>query len=301
LIGQGLCDTSDADGRYAISASAVSLPGRTADTPADRVSLRGRALHFALDKRQRVSIVLLSVRGERVRLLCDCLWDAGQHSLALPESDLSCQTRILRFRSAESTVHVRITPGHHGERVTAVSQRSVPAAGAAKRTAAVDSLHITQRYHGTVRVGVTDLVDTIDIMMTQPLDLRVYMLVNDHRAGMGLDDLLWHDVIAEQAQAHSEVLAATDTIHHDGFTDRVAVIGQSITFVPNPVDGNYAGENVGYNLSQTDPAATALSWWLGSGPHRENIERDYDFTGVGVGENGGRYYFTQIFIRGVER
>jgi uncharacterized protein YkwD len=41
----------------------------------------------------------------------------------------------------------------------------------------------------------------------------------------------------------------------------------------------------------------AVDGWLGSPHHRENIEGNFDRTGVGIARSGdGTYYYTQIFI-----
>ena len=77
---------------------------------------------------------------------------------------------------------------------------------------------------------------------------------------------------------------------HDGFSARVNAIREDIPY-------QAAAENVAYNMGYSDPAATAVEGWLDSPGHKENIEGDYNLTGIGLCVKGGHYYFTQIFIR----
>jgi uncharacterized protein YkwD len=78
---------------------------------------------------------------------------------------------------------------------------------------------------------------------------------------------------------------------HDGFDDRVAAISAQI-----PISG--AAENVAMNSGYSDPARIAYDGWLKSEGHRNNIEGNYDLTGIGVYQaSGGSYYLTQLFAK----
>ena len=58
-----------------------------------------------------------------------------------------------------------------------------------------------------------------------------------------------------------------------------------------------AAENVAYNSGYSDPATQAVQGWLKSTGHRQNLEGNYNLTGIGIAKNAkGEYYFTQIFI-----
>jgi uncharacterized protein YkwD len=124
------------------------------------------------------------------------------------------------------------------------------------------------------------------------LELRVHELINHHRQSKGLPALTLDARISEQARDHSFKMAnGTRPFDHDGFNDRVTAINQII-----PLDS--AGENVAFNLGAADPAATAVEGWLNSPGHLANIEGGFDMTGIGVvQDNGGRFLFTQIFVK----
>ncbi len=116
--------------------------------------------------------------------------------------------------------------------------------------------------------------------------------INDYRRRQGLEPLQSHDVIREQARQHSLAMAHGDVpFSHDGFEQRIRLISQQLTY-------RGAAENVAFNQGYGDPADQAVSGWLRSSGHRQNIEGQYDLTGIGVAQRSdGSYYVTQIFVR----
>ena len=119
------------------------------------------------------------------------------------------------------------------------------------------------------------------------IEQEVHNLINQHRISIGLAELEWNETIAEQCRSHSIDMANAHTINHDGFTERVNSIGETILW-------NWAGENVAYNYS----AEGAVAAWLNSPGHKSNIESSSNLTGVGVAfDEDSVMYFTQIFIR----
>ena len=79
---------------------------------------------------------------------------------------------------------------------------------------------------------------------------------------------------------------------HKGFEARQRELSKLI-----PLRG--IAENVGMNdYPPSRTVRAAVSGWLDSRGHRENIEGRYDLTGVGiVRDSRGVYYYTQIFVR----
>jgi len=124
------------------------------------------------------------------------------------------------------------------------------------------------------------------------LEQATFNSINAHRASIGLSRLNWSGVMADQARGHSENMANSRVnFSHDGFDGRVDAIKKKIS-----IGG--AGENVAMNWGSTDPVGVAVSGWLNSTGHRNNIEGNYDLTGVGVAKNeDGKYYLTQIFAK----
>jgi len=130
------------------------------------------------------------------------------------------------------------------------------------------------------------------------IEKEVLDLVNFHRKRFGLELLVSKPFIVEQAREHSADMAwRRMRFGHDGSAERVKVITTYMKEI------TAAGENVLFcTKGYTQPAASAVEGWMKSPGHRANILGDYDMSGVGVERSAdGSYYFTQIFIRGVEK
>jgi uncharacterized protein YkwD len=123
------------------------------------------------------------------------------------------------------------------------------------------------------------------------IELAVYNRVNLYRMSLDLPPLIIDPAISAQAKAHSEEMAKTGTMNHDGFENRIKSISQTVTY-------RSAAENVATNLGNTQPDIVALQGWIDSPGHYRNLVGRYDLTGIGVAQDAkGEYYFTQIFIR----
>jgi uncharacterized protein YkwD len=115
---------------------------------------------------------------------------------------------------------------------------------------------------------------------------EVHKLVNLHRTSMGLPQLEWSEIVAEECRAHSDDMANSGTINHDGFHERIDRIKEKVSL-------KWAGENVALNWSTN----AAVESWLNSPGHKSNIESNSDLTGVGVAfDENSAMYFTQIFV-----
>jgi uncharacterized protein YkwD len=128
---------------------------------------------------------------------------------------------------------------------------------------------------------------------TVALERKAHELVNAHRRSRGLPPLAWDARIAEVARRHSRDMAEGRVpFGHEGFEARSEEIGRAI-----PLRG--MAENVGLNdYPAPRTALAAVSGWIGSRGHRENIEGRYELTGVGMARDaGGAWYYTQIFVR----
>ncbi|HEY9625325.1 MAG TPA: CAP domain-containing protein [Crinalium sp.] len=125
----------------------------------------------------------------------------------------------------------------------------------------------------------------------QALEQAIYAQINQYRQQRRLPPLTLDERISQQARSHSQAMAQQGRINHDGFGDRLRAINQVIPY-------SSGAENVAYNRGFSDPATRAVQGWLTSTGHRQNIEGQFNVTGIGVAKNSrGEYYFTQIFIR----
>lgn len=112
--------------------------------------------------------------------------------------------------------------------------------------------------------------------------------INEYRRKKGLPILTMNAVVNEQAQTHSENMAAHRTsFGHNGFQRRMKNISSQVSGV------RATAENVAYGNMN---AKQVVQSWLESGNHRHNIEGPYTITGIGVAtDRRGGLYFTQIF------
>ncbi len=124
------------------------------------------------------------------------------------------------------------------------------------------------------------------------LELAVVRLVNAHRTRLHLRKLVADSALARIAREHSRDMAEQRvSFGHDGFSDRAKEAERRYDF-------SEIAENVALNdYARARTVAVAVDGWLGSRHHRENIEGNFDRTGVGIARSGdGTYYYTQLFV-----
>ena len=138
----------------------------------------------------------------------------------------------------------------------------------------------------------SQVTDNTAIEGNDDVATQAFNLINNHRGSQTLASLTWNDAVAEMALEHSRNMASgAEDFGHNGFDDRIDRLAVNIAF-------SGSAENVATNQGADDPAADAVEAWLNSQGHRENIEGDYDLTGIGVAEaSDGSFFFTQIFLR----
>jgi len=123
------------------------------------------------------------------------------------------------------------------------------------------------------------------------LELTTHNLVNRYRQYRNLPPLAVDPAISAQAKAHSEEMARSSNMNHDGFNQRAELVSKTIVY-------RSVAENVAFNAGHGQPDLVAVKGWIASPGHQRNMLGQYDLTGIGVVQNAkGEYYFTQIFIR----
>jgi uncharacterized protein YkwD len=123
---------------------------------------------------------------------------------------------------------------------------------------------------------------------------QIITLVNQVRADNGIPPLTYNSQLAADAQQYAEFLAAHNALTHDAdgrhLNDRAEAAGYT-TWVA-------LGENLAGGYDTYD---TAVSAWMASPGHRENIlNANYAETGVGCAWNADSSYgwfFVQEFGR----
>lgn len=122
------------------------------------------------------------------------------------------------------------------------------------------------------------------------IEKAVYSQVNQYRASRGLPPLTANLSMSEQARTHSQNMASGQVpFGHQGFQQRVTAVA---------IPYSSAAENVAYSQGYSEEATVAVQGWIKSSGHRQNMEGNFNLTGIGVATNAkGQYYFTQLFIR----
>jgi uncharacterized protein YkwD len=120
-------------------------------------------------------------------------------------------------------------------------------------------------------------------------ELETMKLINDYRVSVGLNTLKKINHISFKSEEHDEYMIANNVVNHNDFVAR----SENII---NVLGAKKVGENIAYNYSSPQAAVTA---WLNSPAHKENIEGDFTSFGIAIRENAttGKKYYTNIFAK----
>ena len=121
------------------------------------------------------------------------------------------------------------------------------------------------------------------------MSVEILHLLNEHRKEKGLAPLMINEDIVKAALSHSRNMAMKKVpFGHEQFDARMRVLGRKVPSMA-------WAENVA--VGQTSAEGVVRSW-LHSMGHRDNIDGNYDLTGIGVAKSkDGQLYYTQIFVR----
>lgn len=119
-------------------------------------------------------------------------------------------------------------------------------------------------------------------------ELELLDLINTYRVDNNLNALQIIEHISYKSGEHNDYMIATNTVNHNGFTERKTNLQQVL--------GAYrVGENVAFGFSSPQAAMNA---WIASAGHKANLEGDYTHYGISIRiDNDGRKYYTNMFIK----
>lgn len=132
---------------------------------------------------------------------------------------------------------------------------------------------------------------------TAQMEAQTRDRINAIRQQQRLQPLRQNDKLAQVARNYSRRMAEQNFFAHtspqgDTTVDRVRSAGIFYFEI---------GENLFMCTNFPQPVPAAVTGWMNSPGHRENILRpEYRETGVGVWRRGNTYYFTQLFLRAVQ-
>lgn len=125
-----------------------------------------------------------------------------------------------------------------------------------------------------------------------PDELVLHSTINLYREEVGKSPLELDETMSFICRKHSQNMADGEVAFgHDGFDDRFDLLIESFHL-------QEVAENVAMAYHLGHPISEIMEDWINSDGHRENIEGDYEYTGVGIAESeDGFVYFTQMFLR----
>ena len=119
-------------------------------------------------------------------------------------------------------------------------------------------------------------------------ETKLISLINNYRQSKGLNALEIVNHISYISEEHNIYMIDHNSVNHDYFQDRA----DNLSDLLNAED---VGENIAYNYNTPE---SALSAWLNSPAHKENLEGNYTHMGLSVTVNTetGKKYYTNIFM-----
>ena len=119
-------------------------------------------------------------------------------------------------------------------------------------------------------------------------ELEAMELINEYRVSVGLNALQQINHISFKSEEHDDYMISNNVVNHNNFVSRsenlISVLG-----------AKRVGENVAYNYNTPKAALTA---WLNSPSHKENIVGNYTHFGIAIKTNAdGKKYYTNIFAK----
>jgi uncharacterized protein YkwD len=130
----------------------------------------------------------------------------------------------------------------------------------------------------------------------EQLEAAAFTLLNERRAGVGLQLLKWNGKLAGVARLHSQSMAANKFFSHRGadgsMVDERADRG-------GLGEWDAIGENIAFNRGYSDPIDFAIQRWMQSSSHRANLlKSNWQESAIGIAVTpDGSYYFTQVFLQ----
>lgn len=121
-------------------------------------------------------------------------------------------------------------------------------------------------------------------------EAKAVQMINDERAKKGYRPLRIWKALTLSARKHSQNMAHKRVAFgHNGFEER----GNEIKKI---APWKAFGENVAYSYNVKDHLQTAVTGWMNSPGHRENILGNFEETGMGIAfSKDGSFYITQLF------
>lgn len=146
-----------------------------------------------------------------------------------------------------------------------------------------------------VDLSRTRYVVATDAAAVSSAEREAFDLINKKRSDAGLEPLAWNEQLAALAREHSDDMAQFKYFSHKG-TDGTMVDARADKL--GIMNWSAIGENIAFNRGYSDAPSFAVTCWMDSPGHRQNIlDKRWNQSGIGVAIlPDGTYYFTQVFL-----
>ena len=124
----------------------------------------------------------------------------------------------------------------------------------------------------------------------------IYQRVNRERSKFRLGTLAWDDRLAQLARDYSRKMAREGFFGH---YDRSGLAVEDRAIAARIKNWSVIGENLFFCEDHPTYVDTAVTGWMKSPTHRENIlDREFTTTGIGIATaRDGSIFVTQVFTR----
>ncbi|HEY2865810.1 MAG TPA: CAP domain-containing protein [Pyrinomonadaceae bacterium] len=170
---------------------------------------------------------------------------------------------------------------------------ALAAAAISQNNSASASLGISAS--ANVDLSRTRYVVATDAAAVSSAEMEAFDLINKKRADAGLEPLAWNEQLAALAREHSDDMAEFKYFSHKG-TDGTMVDARADKL--GIMNWSAIGENIAFNRGYSDAPSFAVTCWMESPGHRQNIlDKRWNQSGIGAAIlPDGTYYFTQVFL-----
>jgi len=119
-------------------------------------------------------------------------------------------------------------------------------------------------------------------------EIETMALINAYRVSIGLNELKEINHISYKSEEHDHYMIENNVVNHDDFVSR----SENIMKV---LGAKSVAENIAYNYNSPQSAVSA---WLKSPSHKQNIEGNFTHFGLAIRVNpDGKKYYTNIFVK----
>ncbi|MHC4874127.1 MAG: CAP domain-containing protein [Planctomycetota bacterium] len=148
---------------------------------------------------------------------------------------------------------------------------------------------------GTASIAKSILKPGRKIQYLPGMEKSCLELINRERSKQNLPSLTYEKKLLEVARIHTKDMIYMECLTHKG-SDNRTVQSRAEHY---RIDWRIIGENVARNRGYDNPAGKAVSEWMKSKGHRENIlNSEFTHTAIGIAEGNNDYiYFTQVFLK----